>query len=106
MKVVRLREVARRDVEGAVDYYAGEGGEVLALRFVAVLQRALDLIARRPAAGSPRFGYELQLPGLRTHSLRDFPYLVFYVERDDYVDVWRVLHGSRDVPAWLVDPGA
>ena len=106
MKVARLREVARRDVEGAVDYYVGEGGEVLALRFVAALQRALDLIARRPAAGSPRFGYELQLPGLRTHSLRDFPYLVFYVERDDFVDVWRVLHGSRDLPAWLLEPGA
>lgn len=106
MKVARLREVARRDVEGAVDYYVGEGGEALAQRFVAVLQRALDLIARHPAAGSPRFGYELQLPGLRSHSLREFPYLVFYVERDDFVDVWRVLHGSRDVPGWLLDPGA
>jgi len=106
MKVARLREAARRDVESAVGHYAGEGGEALAVRFVGALRRALDLVARHPAAGSPRFGYELQLPGLRTHALRDFPYLVFYVERDDFVDVWRVLHGSRDVPAWLLDPGA
>ena len=106
MKVARLREVARRDVEGAVDYYVAEGGEGLALKFVDDLERALNLIARHPAAGSPRFGYELQLPGLRTRTLRDFPYLAFYVERDDFVDVWRVLHGARDVPAWLLDQGA
>jgi toxin ParE1/3/4 len=106
MKVARLREVARRDVEGVVDYYAAESGEDLALRFVDALERALDLIARHPAAGSPRFGYELQLPGLRAHTLREFPYLVFYMERDDFVDVWRVLHGRRDVPAWLLDQGA
>jgi toxin ParE1/3/4 len=25
--------------------------------------------------------------------------LIFYVEKDDHVDVWRVLHGQRDIPA-------
>ena len=30
-----------------------------------------------------------------------FPYLIFYFERDDCVDVWRVLHGQRDIPAWM-----
>ena len=52
-------------------------------------------------AGSPRFSYELGLPGLRAYALQRFPYLVFYVEREDFVDVWRVLHGHRDIPAWL-----
>jgi toxin ParE1/3/4 len=27
--------------------------------------------------------------------------MVFYVGRDDRIDVWRVLHGARDIPAWL-----
>jgi len=104
MKVARLREVARRDVEDIVDDYASEGGAALALRFVGAFERTLRLIARHPAAGSPRFGYELGLPGLRTRGLRGFPYLVFYVERDEVVDVWRVLHGQRDIPAWLGEP--
>lgn len=30
-----------------------------------------------------------------------FPPSDFYVEREDHVDVWRVLHGQRDIPAWL-----
>jgi len=27
-----------------------------------------------------------------------YPYLVFYVERPDHLEVWRVLHAQRDVP--------
>jgi toxin ParE1/3/4 len=29
---------------------------------------------------------------------------VFYVERHDHIDVWRVLHGQRDIPAWMQEP--
>jgi toxin ParE1/3/4 len=25
----------------------------------------------------------------------------FYLPHEDHVDVWRVLHGERDVPEWL-----
>jgi hypothetical protein len=32
-----------------------------------------------------------------------YPYLVFYVERSDHIDIWRVLHGQRDIPAWLLN---
>jgi toxin ParE1/3/4 len=32
-----------------------------------------------------------------------FPYLVFYLEREDHVDVLEVLHGKRDIPVWLQD---
>ena len=42
--------------------------------------------------------------GLRACALQTFPYLVFYVEREDDIDVWRVLHGNRDIPAWLLEP--
>lgn len=31
-------------------------------------------------------------------------YLVFYVEREDEVDVWRILHSARDIPRWLSEP--
>lgn len=32
------------------------------------------------------------------------PYLVYYVEREDHVDVWRVLRSRRDVPAGMQEP--
>jgi toxin ParE1/3/4 len=31
---------------------------------------------------------------------------VFYVERPDHTDVWRVLDGQRDIPAWMQEPDA
>ena len=48
--------------------------------------------------------HELNLPGLRVWQLARYPHLVFYMERPDHIDVWRVLHGQRDIPAWMKDP--
>ena len=41
---------------------------------------------------------------LKTWPLKRYPYLVFYVERDHHVDVWRLLRAERDIPAWLWEP--
>jgi toxin ParE1/3/4 len=58
-------------------------------------------IGAHPASGSPRYAHLLDLPGLRVWPIRRFPYLVFYVERDDAVAIWRVLHTRRDIPQTL-----
>ncbi len=76
----------------------------MALAFVDALEQAYAHLSRRPATGSPRYAHELNLPDLRFWRLTRFPHLIFYVERDDHVDVWRVLHGHRDMPAWLREP--
>lgn len=103
-KSVIPRELADRDVEVAIDYYLRDGGEEVALRFVDALEQAYAHVGRHPATGSPRYGHELNLPGLRSWPLQRYPYLVFYVVRDDHIDVWRVLHGERDIPAWIPEP--
>ena len=104
-KPVVPRELAGRDVEAAIDYYLREGSERVALGFIDALERAYDQIGRYPASGSPRYAHELDLPGLRSWKLKLYPHLVFYVEREDHIDVWRVLHGERDIPAWMQDGG-
>ncbi|MGO6697348.1 type II toxin-antitoxin system RelE/ParE family toxin [Rhizobium johnstonii] len=103
-KSIVPRESARRDVENAVDYYAREAGAQVAISFIDALESTFGLIAKHPASGSLRYAYELGLPDLRSMSLKDFPYIVFYLEQADYVDVWRILHAKRDIPAWLQDP--
>lgn len=95
------RDQARRDVEEAVDYYAIEAGPSVALGFIEALEEAYRHVAAHPAAGSPRYAHELNLPGLRSWGLKRSPYLVFYIEQDDHIDVWRVLKAQRDVPAWM-----
>ncbi len=101
IKPVIPRALARRDVEEAVSYYLSEDAEQAALGFIDALEQAYTHIGRHFAAGSPRYAHELDLPGLRSWPLMQYPYIVFYVECDDHIDVWRVLHGMRDISAWL-----
>lgn len=72
--------------------------------FIEALAAAYAHIGLQPAAGSPRYAQELNLPGLRYWQAGRYPYLVFYVERPDPIDVWRMLHASRDIPASMQAP--
>lgn len=98
------RAQAQRDIEDAIAYYLAEGSEQAAMGFVDAIEQAFAHIGRHPATGSPRYAHELNLPGLRCWPLKRYPYLAFYVERDEHVDVWRILHGQRDIPAWMQEP--
>ena len=100
-KPVRLRALALTDVDEAIAYYLQEAGADVALGFIDALEQAYHHLARQPVIGSPRCAHELNLPGLRSWPLTRYPNLVFCVEQNDHVDVWRVLHGERDIPAWL-----
>jgi toxin ParE1/3/4 len=103
-KPVVPRERAERDVEDIVDHLVRDAGLEVALRFIDAYGSVCARISAQPGAGSPRFGWELDLPGLRAWPIRGFGHLVFYVERADVIDVWRVLHTARDIPRWLSEP--
>ena len=98
---VVLRASARRDVDEVVARYLGEAGAQMALSFIDALEGASRQIADHPDSGSPRHGQELNLPGLRSWPVKGHPHVVFYMKGDALVDVWRVLHGRRDIPAGL-----
>lgn len=74
-----------------------------ALGLIDALENAYAHIGRHPATGSPRYAHILNLPGLRFWPLTRYPYLVFYMERPDHIDVWRVLHSKLDIPEWLTE---
>lgn len=105
-KPVIPRSLANQDVEDAISYYLGEQAEQAALGFIDALEQAYTHISRHPASGIGRYAHELELPGLLCWPLKRYPYLVFYVERDKHIDVWRVLHGMSDIPAWLTESQA
>lgn len=104
IKAVRPREVAHQDVDEVVTYYLETADETVALGFINALEKAYHHIIRHPATGSLRYAHELDLPNLRTWPLTRYPYLVFYIEHPDHIDVWRVLHRQRDIPAWMQEP--
>ena len=103
-KPVRLRELAASDLEDVSDHYRSEAGEQVALEFIDAAARGMQRIGRSPHVGSLRFSFELAIPNLRAWALQRFPYVVFYVVTDHEVDVWRIFHARRDLPAIIEPP--
>jgi toxin ParE1/3/4 len=100
-KRVVLTAQARRDIREATTWYRKEGGKQLARRWVAAVEDALRHIGTHPKTGSARYAVQLKMDDLRFWPVSGFPYWVFYIECEQHIDAGRVLHGKRDIPAWM-----
>lgn len=66
-KPVIPTRMAERDVEDEVSYcLADKGAEQAALGFIADIEKSYGRLAKDPNIGSPRYTYELDIPGLRS----------------------------------------
>lgn len=61
-KPAALRERARRDIDEAVRHYRREAGAKVAHNFARAFEYAVKRIREQPAAGSPRYATELDIP--------------------------------------------
>jgi toxin ParE1/3/4 len=102
MKPVVRRRKADEDVDSAVEYLLINAPEY-ALAFVDSLQQAVEYIQKHPKSGPPRYAHELDIPGLRFWLSKRFPYMVFYMELSNTIEIWRVLHTHQDIPDTLRD---
>ena len=101
-KPVLRRASARRDIEFAADYYDREADPDVAMRFIDAVEAAILAISDRPGAGSPAWSERLKISGLRSRPTGQFPYALFYVEHEEHIEIWRVLHAKRDIPTAFV----
>jgi toxin ParE1/3/4 len=101
-KLVR-RPVARRDLTEAVRYLREEGGSELSHRFLDELEATLVRLCSFPALGTAWPTTNPELIGLRRRLLPHFPYSIFYLPTETSIEIVRVLHNSRDLPALLED---
>lgn len=101
MKPAILRPQSQRDRQVEVRYYRKEAGSKPAVRLVPATNAALDQIELEPGIGSPVLGKVLDIPDLRTWRVTKFPLLWFYFERDDHLDVVRLLGERQDIAAIL-----
>ena len=69
------------------------------MRLVAATSAALDQLEREPGIGSQALGKLLGIPELRTWRVTKFPLLWFYFERNDHLDVVRLLGERQDIAA-------
>ena len=100
---VLRRAQAEHDIEIAAEHYFEQGGAPLELRFIDALEAAINEIANEPRVGSDWIGRQLGKLGLRTRALKKFPYYLFYVQSSENIELWRVLHRRRDLPAPFQD---
>ena len=101
MKAVVVRPAAAREVDDAAAYYAAQNpplGEAL----YDEVDRALALLAERPGLGSTRYQH-VRSDRPRMWPIGRFPYLVFYLEHHDRIEIIRFLHAHRDLPIALRD---
>jgi plasmid stabilization system protein ParE len=97
LKPVTHRPKAADDVESHAMYIA-YGSIDAALRFLERAEQTIKGLALFPQSGAPFATGVPDLEGIRTKLVKDFPnHVVFYVEREDSIEVVRVLRGGQDM---------
>ena len=97
MKPGRLRPAAEGDLQAMARWYFDRGGPVLAEKFFDEARGALLTVESMPTIGSPRLGLQSDQFNLRSWALAHFPVRWFYFERDDHLDVVRLLDERQDI---------
>lgn len=97
MKPARLRPKAKDDRKNEVRYYRSNAGTTVAENLVNAIHLALDQIKRDPGIGSKRLGLLADIPELRSWRVNGFPLVLLYFERDDHLDVIRLLGERQDI---------
>ena len=95
MKPVVLTPAAQAELEGATEWYEARAGGI-GLKFVLCVDEALQQIGESPA-GFPIWEHDRRF---RKFVLQRFPYIVFYRETVDRVEVIAVAHGARAPGYW------
>ncbi len=110
-KGIRLKRVewshqARRDTADSADWYAAEGGLVLAECFLTQVHATLQRVARFPASGSRRHADCIQglSAPLRFVPIAQFEcYLLYYLDLPTHIEVLRVWNAARGLEALMED---
>lgn len=102
-KEVRWRQLATDDYFSIVAWYTDEAGDKVAERFIRSLRETEGRISRNPSLGPTSFTYGASKQATRYGAVDGFPYLVFYLNLDEHIEIVRVLHERRDIPGQLQD---
>ena len=100
---VDIRPRARLDVVELATY-VGKDSVLAADRFLDASETTFRSLAESPQVGAVYPTKNERLDGLRVFRVQGFPnHLAFYLERNDGIEIVRVLHGARDLDAALQD---
>jgi toxin ParE1/3/4 len=102
-KKIIITPKASQDLDDCFAYISEDNPEI-ALRFFDSTRLTIAQIARMPGIGSIFVTENERLQGLRKWSVKDFrKYLIFYIDRDEVVEIVRILYATRDISS-ILDP--
>jgi len=100
VKPIRTRPQADDDIDRATAFLLQES-PAAAVGLLDALEHDFATLARQPGVGSQRYAHLIPGQTLRMWPVSGYPWLIFYFEYPDHLEVIRVLHSRRDMPAAL-----
>jgi toxin ParE1/3/4 len=97
MRRCEFTPAALRDLRG-IHAFIAQDNPTAGAHLISKIERACEGLSEMPGQG--RFRSEFA-PGLRSFLVS--PYLIFYREQADGIEIVRVLHGARDIQASLFE---
>jgi toxin ParE1/3/4 len=94
MKSVRFHSEAIAELDSAVSYYEDQKVS-LGLDFAAEVEQSIGKIQQNPSLGAI-----YKIAGLRRYTIQRFPFLIFYVEFEEFVWIVAIAHGKRQPDYW------
>ena len=89
------------DVRGQARFLATAASREIATRFIDAFEAVLERLQQFPRQGTPWPTGNPELQGIRRLLMTTFRIWIFYRETPTHIEIVRVLHGSRDLPALL-----
>lgn len=103
-RVVHKTGLATTDINELADYFRERAGTAIALRFVNQAEAAFERLLATPRIGALLGLDELPYEDIRRWHITGFDRLmILYREVADGIEVVRVLHTARDIPALFRD---
>lgn len=100
-KKITIRPRASQDIDDHYDFIAQRNPEA-ALQFFDAVRLTIAQLARMPGLGSIYRVRQYHLQGMRKWAVKGFKkHLIFYLERDEAVEIVRILYASQDITSIL-----
>ena len=94
MASYRIATLAVSDLDRIWDYYDRVANEDVADRQLARLYERFQMLGEQPYMGVARPEFD---QAMRSHTVPDARYIIFYFPRAYGVEVARIIHGSRNL---------
>lgn len=98
---IEIRPQASQDIDKHYNFIH-QGNPDAALRFFDAVRSTIAQIARMPSIGNVYATQRSPLEGIRKWAVKGFrKYLIFYFDRDETVEIVRILYASQDISSIL-----